>query len=72
MHNESPQKKLGDRIRQKRLEKNLSQQELGQAINYSTGAISYFESGERDLKAIALFTVAETLDCSVDDLNPFG
>lgn len=68
----SPQQKLGITIKEKRRQKNLSQSELGKAIHYSRSAIAGFEQGNRELKAIALFSLAEALDCSVEELNPFS
>lgn len=65
-------KKLGKRIRYKRQQKDFSQRELGDRIGYDQRAISKFENGTRRVDAIALFAMAGELECSMDELNPFG
>ena len=65
-------KKLGERIRYKRKQKDFTQRQLGDRIGYEQQAISDFENGTRKLDAIALFAMADQLECSTDDLNPFG
>ena len=64
-------KKLGQKIRYYRQQKDYSQQELGDRVGYSQDAISCFEMGKRRLDAIAVFSIADELGCEVDDLNPF-
>lgn len=43
-------KKIGERVKQAREEKGLTQRELAEYLGYSTMGISYFEQGEREMK----------------------
>lgn len=64
-------KRLGERIRYKRLQKDYSQRQLGDRVGYTQKAISKFENGTRKVDAIALFALAGELGCSTEELNPF-
>jgi transcriptional regulator with XRE-family HTH domain len=50
---------IGKQIRQLREAKKISQQELGNLLNYSPMAISYFEAGTREIKNSDLKKIAE-------------
>lgn len=66
------QKLIGDRIRAKRKAAQLSQSQLAEQSNYSNSAISAFETGERSPSLIAAFSLADNLDCSVEDFRPIA
>ena len=61
---------LGKNIKLKRESLGLSQEELGNKINYSGSAISAFENGDREPKLIAAFHIAKVLGCSIEDFKP--
>jgi len=52
-------KVLGKKIRDAREEKNVTQKELGELLNYSAMAISHFENGIRELKLSDLQKLAD-------------
>jgi len=63
--------KIGDKIKLRRLELGLSQNELGRAIFGSGSYVSRIESGEFvDLRATTLRRLTGALRCTVDDLIP--
>lgn len=66
----SLQKLIGEKIRQQRKAANLSQEKLGEMVNYSDETISAFERGERSPSLYAAFSMADALDCSVEDFRP--
>lgn len=54
---------VGDRIRQQREEKGITQLELAKRIGYTTtGAISLIESGKRDISIDKVREIAKALD----------
>ena len=59
---------IGRRIKRYRMDKKLSQEELGQEILTSSVHISYVESGSRKLSLELLVSIANALDVSADDL----
>ena len=59
---------IGRRIKRYRMDKKLSQEELGQEILTSSVHISYVESGSRKLSLELLILIANALDVSADDL----
>ena len=67
----TPHQRLGDRVRRKRQENQLTQKQLGERIGYDQSVISRFENGEDKLDAIAVFSVAREFNCSVEEFNPF-
>lgn len=66
----SLQKLIGDRIRVRRKSAGLTQKELGEQVNFSHQTISDYENGRRSLDIIAAFSLADNLDCSVEDFRP--
>ena len=64
------QKLIGDRIRTIRKAAGVSQEQLGRRINYSDSAISAFENGDRAPSLLAAFSLADNLNCSVEDFRP--
>jgi transcriptional regulator with XRE-family HTH domain len=42
--------KIGEKIKEAREEKNMTQKQLGEYLGYSTMGISYFEQGLREVK----------------------
>ena len=59
---------IGRRIKRYRMDKKLSQEELGQEILTSSVHISYVESGSRKLSLELLVSIANALDVSADDI----
>ena len=58
---------IGERIKLKRLELGMTQQELAEKIGYhAKTAISKIESGERELRQSKIRPIAEALDTTVE------
>src|SRR3989344_3233928 len=51
-------KKIGERIKEAREEKGLTQKQLGEFLGYSPMGISYFEQGTREMKVSDLEKLA--------------
>lgn len=51
-----------------RIEKNLTQPELAQALHVSNGMISFWENGKYEPTATNIIAVAEFFNISIDDL----
>jgi transcriptional regulator with XRE-family HTH domain len=62
--------RIGQRVREAREAKGLSQEELGAALGYTATAISYFEAGSRKVRLEDLQRVAQVLDIDLDYLLP--
>ena len=60
---------LGSRIRQTRKERNMTQEELGEACSLSTSYIGHIERGSRTLSVDTLFRIASVLNVSMDYLT---
>jgi len=61
--------KFGDRLKQLREEKNVTQKELGNYLNISSRVIGYYESNDRFPKdEIILNKIADYFDVSLDYL----
>lgn len=58
---------IGQQLRMKRIEKNLSQEELGQAIGVTFQQIQKYEKGANRLSASRLFIAAYALDSNPSD-----
>ena len=61
-------KKIGLRIKQLRVEKGLSQRELGYEIDVEKSNISRLEAGIFNTKVFTLYKVAEALDLPLSEL----
>ena len=60
---------IGKRIRDKRTELGLSQEELAKRLGYSgKSMISLIEMGKRSLNASQIVPLAKALDCDIDEL----
>lgn len=55
-------------LKEKRKQKNMSQEELSIALGVSQSMISKWERGENFPRGKILIKLAETLSCSVDEL----
>lgn len=51
-----------------RIEKNLTQPDLAQALQVSKGMISFWENGKYEPTATNIIAVAEFFNVSIDDL----
>ena len=60
--------KFSERLKELRIEKQLSQKELAEKISTGQSSISAWERGEREPLAHQLIDLAYALDCSVDYL----
>ncbi len=64
-------KYAGRRIKEFRLAKGLSQENLAKAIHYETSqAIAHLENGDRGIKVEVLAKIAAILDTSIDEFFP--
>ena len=61
-------KKIGKRIRAKRLERNLSQQDLADKCGIEKANLSRIESGQVNLKVLTLRRIAQALRTRVRDI----
>lgn len=59
---------IGERIRERRKERNLSQSELAELANLNYVTISKYESGKVEPGAKAIARIANALDISTDEL----
>ena len=60
--------RLGAYITHKRKRKGLGQKEVGLEVDQCQRDISEYENGDRMMKAVLLFKLAEVLDMSLDDV----
>lgn len=63
-------KYVGNRIREFRKKKNLTQKELGDKIGVKHNTVSMYESGSISPEQDMLFALSEALDVSVDAFFP--
>ena len=61
-------KDIGARIRKYRLEKNLTQSQLAEAVGVGTTHISHIETGDTIPSLPVFIDIINTLDCSADEL----
>ena len=59
-------RKLGQKIKQFRLTKGLSQEELAEKCNLSTSYISYIETGKKKINFSQLEKISNELNFSID------
>lgn len=59
---------MSNRIRELRLEKNLTQTELGKIINVSQRSVGFYETGDRDPDTDTLKQLADFFNVSIDYL----
>ena len=57
-----------ERLKELRIEKNLSQQDLGKVVNMSKMAISHWESGHSEPSISQLILLSEFFEVTVDCL----
>jgi transcriptional regulator with XRE-family HTH domain len=61
-------KKVGVKIKQLRINANLSQEKLARLLNINRISLSKIENGERNISAEELFKIAEIFDTTTDNL----
>ncbi|MBB6452020.1 transcriptional regulator with XRE-family HTH domain [Salirhabdus euzebyi] len=61
---------VGNRIREERKKRKLTQKQLGEKIGVKHNTISSWESGVNAPEQNAIFQIAEALNIKVDDLFP--
>ena len=59
--------KIGERIKELRIEHNLSQMQLAKSIGVSQKAIDYWERNVNEPKASYIIALVHTFDISVDE-----
>lgn len=57
-----------DKLKAKRIEKGLTQEQLGKAVGVSYRAIYQYESGRREPNLKTLRALALALKCKIDDI----
>lgn len=68
MDKQQLQTKIGQKVRQLRIEKNLSQIELASACNFEKSNLSRLEAGNTCPNIFTLYKIAQNLDVSLSDL----
>ncbi len=58
----------GQRLRELRIERNVSQKQLAEYLGYEQSGISHYEKGNRQMDATTLIKIADFFDTSVDYL----
>lgn len=58
---------IGERIKEYRLEKSLTQQQLAKCIGVSQKAIDYWERGINEPKACYIIALVKTFEISYDE-----
>jgi transcriptional regulator with XRE-family HTH domain len=66
----SIRKEFGLKIRELRLEKNISQEKLAEKSQLHRTYISSIESGRRNISLLNIFRLAQALDCEIADFFP--
>lgn len=60
---------MGEKIRKRRIELNMTQAQLAERLGISRVQVSYFETGAREVVKIGtLMAIASALDISIDEL----
>lgn len=59
---------IGNRIRERRKELNLTQTDIHRECGISSGALSQIENGNRVPSAIAFYSLSQVLNCSMEYL----
>ena len=57
---------IGERIKRRRLELNLTQTQIKDAVGTSSGNLSEIENGNRTPSMLTLYRLSEILNCSID------
>ncbi len=57
---------IGERIKRRRLELNLTQTQIKDAVGISSGNLSEIENGNRTPSMPTLYRLSEILNCSID------
>ena len=61
---------VGKRVRQLRLRRNLTQEQLAERAGISTSFLGHIERGSRKLSLDSFCRIARALDCTANDLLP--
>ncbi|WDV44546.1 helix-turn-helix transcriptional regulator [Clostridiaceae bacterium M8S5] len=60
---------IGKRLKEKRLERKLTQKQLSDALNISTSSIGMYETNKREPRHCVLIKIADYLGVSIDYLT---
>lgn len=64
---------MGEKIRKRRIELNMTQAELAERLGVSRVQVSYLETGARKVvKVGTLMAIASALDISIDELLSYS
>lgn len=66
MNNSIDYTALGKRVKEKRIERGLTQEQLGEFCELSAAHIGHIERGTRILSVDVLFRISQALDTSID------
>lgn len=66
----SIEKQVGEKIKQSRKQKHMTQEQLADAASLHPISISYIESGKRNISLRILKQLADGLDMNMKDLLP--
>ena len=61
-------KEIGQRIRKRRLEMKLTQQQFAERVGISMSFYGHIERGTRKLSVDTLYRIVQGLDCSADEI----
>jgi len=61
------QKRLGKRIRELRVSRSLTQQQLAELVNFDRTYIAMLEAGSRNAPFTTLFLISESLDLTLSE-----
>lgn len=59
---------MRNRIKQRRLELNMTQNELAKKLNITINRLSKIENGKVDVKLSMAFRISHHLSCRIDDI----
>lgn len=57
---------VGNRIKQRRIELNMTQKDIYERCGLATGALSKIENGERNPSVTLFYDIARSLDCNME------
>ena len=63
-------RELGENILRKRLEKHMTQEDLGDFVGVSGNTVHLYESAQIIMKVDKLFLLVDALECTANDLCP--
>jgi transcriptional regulator with XRE-family HTH domain len=68
MKRELDRSSLGDRLREARMYRGFSQEEVAEFVGVPRSSISQIENGQRGIDTLELQKISELFECSIDEL----